>query len=216
VLPDHFKFIAQLPAGAEFCADGVSWEEYEQLLKDLGPSYAVRIFYDQGRLVIAVPPRTHEKPIKVIHTLISALSGELDVDAESLGASTLCDAVRARGAEPDDSFYVQHAAAVIGKLDLDLRRDPPPDIVIESGLANYFLDKFAIFAAFGVPEIWRISDNKVSVWLLNDGEYVESPVSHAFPFLPTATINEMLAKGLAEGERKAAQAFREWVREHRR
>jgi Uma2 family endonuclease len=211
---EYLEAIAHLPAGSALRADGIPWEEYEQLLDDLGPSYAVRIFYDQGKMEIVSPLPAHEKPTNVVHTLVIALRDELNIDIESLGASTLRDEMREKGAEPDDRFYVQNAALVIGKLDLDWQHDPPPDIVVESDLTSSSLDKFAIFAAFGVSEIWRIPDNKVSIWLLTDGEYVESPVSRAFPFLPTDVINEMLAKGLAEGERKAARAFREWVREN--
>ena len=40
--------------------------------------------------------------------------------------------MKAKGAEPDECFYVQNASAVIGKEEeIDLRYDPPPDIVVE-------------------------------------------------------------------------------------
>ncbi len=212
---DYLEAIAHLPPGTALITDGVSWEEYEQLLADLGPSYSVRIFYDEGRMEIMCPVPAHEKPVKVVHTLVIVLRDELDIDIESLGATTYREELKDRGAEPDDSFYVQHAAAVIGKLDLNLQRDPPPDLVVESDHTSSSLDKFAIYAALGVPEIWRITRNQVHLWLLEEGRYNESDVSRAFPFLPAEKLNECLSLGLAEGERKAAKALREWVKANR-
>src|SRR5437867_9425022 len=115
---NYLDAIAHLPAGTVLSADDVSWEEYEQLLKDLGPSYSVRIFYNQGRMEIMAPASAHEKPVKVIHRLVTALSDELDIDIESLGSTTLKKEMKAKGAEPDDCFYVQHARLIIGREDL--------------------------------------------------------------------------------------------------
>lgn len=211
---DYLEAIAHLPPGTVLSADNVSWEEYEQLLEDLGPSYSVRIFYDRGRMEIMAPTSAHEKPVKVIHRLINALSDELDIDIESLGSTTLRKEMKERGAEPDDCFYVQNAPLIIGKEDLDLQHDPPPDIVVENDLTSSSLNRFAIYDVLGVPEIWRISKWQVTIWLLDEDDYKPSPFSHAFPFLTSEKLNEFIAQGRAEGGRKAARAFRHWVSKH--
>ncbi len=208
------EVIDYLRPGAVYRDDHVTWEEYEQLLEDLGPSYSVRIFYDQGRMEIMSPLPAHEKPVKVLHRLITAISDELDIDIESLGSSTLKKELKDKGAEPDDCFYVQHAAQMIGRTDLDLHLDPPPDIAIESDLTSSSLDRFAIYAGLGVPELWRISNQYVRLWLLEAEEYKTSETSLAFPFLTATALNEHLVLGLTEGERKAARAFRTWIRAH--
>ena len=100
VTTDYLSAIAHLPPGAALWLDGVPWEEYENLLGDLGESYAVRIFYDHGKVEIIAPASTHEKRKGLIHTLVMALSDELDIDLESLGSTTLRAATQARGAEP--------------------------------------------------------------------------------------------------------------------
>ena len=166
---DYLAAIAHLPAGAVLCLDDVSWEEYESLLGDLGDDYAVRIFYDQGRMEIMAPASTHEKPKSVLHTLVTALRDELDIDIESLGSTTFKAQMKARGAEPDDCFYIQNAALVIGKADVDLEHVPPPDLVIEIDRTSTSLDKFSIYAALGVPEIWRVIANRVEIHLLENG-----------------------------------------------
>jgi Uma2 family endonuclease len=211
---DYLAAIAHLPAGAVLRIDDVSWGDYENLLADLGESYSVRIFYDQGRMEIMAPASTHEKPESVIHTLISALRDELDIDVESLGSTTLKKEMRSAGAEPDDCFYIQNAALVIGKEDLNLMHDPPPDLVVEIDWTSSSLDRFAIYAALGVPEIWRLARRQLRIHLLASDRYEESPISRAFPFLTAQVLSEFVARGLKEGERKVASAFREWVREH--
>lgn len=208
------EVVDYLRPGAVYRDDQVTWQEYEQLLEDLGPSYSVRIFYGQGRMEIMSPLPAHEKPVKVLHTLITALRDELDIDIESLGSSTLKKELKDKGAEPDDCFYVQHAAQMIGRTDLDLHLDPPPDIAIESDLTSSSLDRFAIYAGLGVPEPWRISNQYVQIWLLEAEEYETSETSLAFPFLTAAALNEHLVLGLTQGERKAARAFPTWVCAH--
>jgi len=205
-----------LPSGAILRVDDVPWEEYEQLLDDLGERYAVRIFYDNGRMEIMAPSTAHERPKNMIHDLVVVLRDELDIDIESLGSTTFRSQWKAKGAEPDDCFYVQNASAVIGKdEDFDIERDPPPDIVVENERSSASLDKFAIYAALGVPEIWRERKKVVLFYTLGGASYVEVSNSRAFPFLDSVSLSEFLAIGLGEGSRKAARAFRAWVREHR-
>lgn len=103
----YLEAIAHLPPGAVLSVDDVPWEEYERLLAELGDGYAVRIFYDRGRMEIMAPTSTHERLKNVIHRLVIALSDELDIDVESLGSTTFRTQLTARGAEPDDCFYVR-------------------------------------------------------------------------------------------------------------
>jgi Uma2 family endonuclease len=209
--PDYLAVITQLPPGTYFHADNVSWDVYERLLAEQSQSSGTRIFYDQGRMEAVSPTASHEKPVEIIATLIRVFRDQLDIDIESLGSTTLRLQIKAKGAEPDASFFVQHAAQVIGKADLKLPDDPPPDLIVESDLTSSSLDRFAIYAALGVPEIWRVTNWHVSIWLLNDGVYQELEMSGAFPFLARQTLSEFLVKGLNEGERKAALALREWM-----
>ncbi|MEW6207458.1 MAG: Uma2 family endonuclease [Acidobacteriota bacterium] len=210
---DYLAAIAHLPAGASLRVDDVPWEEYEQLLADLGEGYAVRIFYDQGRMEIMAPALPHERAKNVMHDLVVALRDEMDIEVISLGSTTLRREMSDKGAEPDDCFYVQNAEYILGLEDLNLESDPPPDIVVESDRTSSSLDKFPIYAALGVPEIWRLSKGRVQIHLLVGGGYEQSSASRAFPFLTADALSRFLAQGLAEGERKATRAFRAWLKE---
>jgi Uma2 family endonuclease len=213
-ITDYSSAIAHLPAAAVLRLDNVPWEEYEQLLADLGPGYAVRIFYDQGRMEIMGPSAAHELPKGIIARLLNALSDELDIDVESLGSTTFRSALKAKGAEPDDCFFVENAALIIGSEieEYDLERMPPPDIVVEVERTNASLDKFVIYAALGVPELWRVHKKTVRIFLLAGDTYTESSNSRSFPFLESQKLSEFLALGMAEGGRRAAQSFRRWLR----
>jgi Uma2 family endonuclease len=161
---------------------------------------------------IVSPKPIHERPIEILRRLVSAISDELEIDIESLGSTTLKKQMREAGAEPDACFYVQNAAVIHGYLDLDLAHDPPPDLVIESDHTSSSLDKFDIYARLGVPEIWRVLHQQVAFWRLRRNNYHEVKYSHCFPFLTAQILNEYLEQGLLSGERRAAKAFRQWIK----
>jgi Uma2 family endonuclease len=212
----YLEAIADLPNGATQTFDCVTWQDYEDLLAGLGPGYSVRIFYDEGRMEIMAPTPAHERAKNMLIALVYALRDELDVDIESLGSTTFRSKVKAKGFEPDDCFYVEHfAAALRMEEEFNPRRDPPPDIVVEVDRARTSLNKFAIFAALGVPEIWRVFKREVRIYVLTGDSYAEVSTSRAFPFLASRVLSEFIVMGLAEGGRKAARAFRIWVRENR-
>lgn len=209
------EFIGHLPPGATLRMDNVSWDDYENLLANLGESSHMRVFYDQGRVEILSPVSMHERPKNIINVLISVLSYELDIDIESLGSTTYKEELKARGAEPDDSFYIQNAKAVMGKDEnVDLAFDPPPDLVVEIDRSSSSLDKFPIYASLGVPELWRVHHRQVRIWLLSGDRYEESSHSQAFQFLTADVISRFLEQGITESSRKAAQAFRQWIRQN--
>lgn len=208
--PDYFEAVTHLPAGACLRMDGVSWDDYEELLHELGEGYAVKVFFDNGRMEITAPAYNHEQPISLLHRLVTVISDELDIDVQPIGSTTLRK-VKEQGAEPDDGFYVQNAPLIIGKQELDLTKDPPPDIVVEVDRTSSSLDKFSIYASLNIPELWRLYKNEVKFFVLVKGKFQESETSRTFPFLTSKALTEFLTLGLAEGERKAAKGFREWI-----
>ena len=210
--PDYLAAIKHLPPGTFFHADNVSWEVYDRLLNALSETNSVRVFYDQGRLEAMSPLGMHEKPTRIIGRLVAAMSDALDIEVESYGQTTLRKQMKAKGAEPDDSFYVQHAAQVIGPRELDLTQDPPPDLVIESDLTSSSLNRFTIYAGLGVPEIWQIVNHEVVFWVLKDGAYQEAAESHAFPFLSSERLNDFVRIGINQGQHRAARAFHQWMK----
>jgi Uma2 family endonuclease len=183
------------PRGPDHCIllSGVAWETYERLLADMGDSHAARFAYDQGVLEIMAPSYEHEKVKHNIAMLVELLAGELGIDIEGGGSTTFRRKDLIKGFEPDECFYIQHAEVVRGKKRIDLTEDPPPDLVIEIDITSPSLSKFPIFAALGIPEVWRYDGTKVSIFILVGTAYVERSDSVALAKVPSTVLSELLA-----------------------
>lgn len=206
--------ISMLSGHVELMVRETSWKEYEQLLEDFGPKSSARVFYNQGRMWIVPPLPDHERPKVVVNRLMGALSEELKMPVISFGSSTFRREKAAAGAEPDDSFYIRNADQLLNKKQIDLDSDPPPDIVVEIDHPSSSIDKFSIYAGLGVPEIWRVVESNVQIFVLAGDRYEASEASSIFPSLTAQTLSQFLEQGLTQGEWIAAPAFREWLRQN--
>lgn len=191
--------------------EGVTWEQYEQLLRDLGDRQ-VRVTYDQGKLEIMAPLFNHERWKKYFARLIEAMCEELDLEVELAGSTTFKREDLAKGLEPDECYYVQHADAVRAKSELDLAVDPPPDLVIEVDITSKSVPKEPIYAALRVPELWRYDGFRLTGLLLHNRQYRPSAASLAFPFLPMDRFQEFARRLATERQAKVLREFRAWVR----
>jgi Uma2 family endonuclease len=139
------------------------------------------------------------------------MSEELCVNLEAAGATTYKQEPF-QGSEPDESFYVRNAHAIIGKSRIDLSVDPPPDIVVEIDITNESLSKFPIYAAFGVPEIWRYDGKQAQIDRLVDQADVPSEASLSFPTLTAQAMTDFLEQSKTQGQSAALASFRKWFR----
>src|SRR5882672_4703239 len=167
---------------------GVSWQTYETLLREIGEQH-IFLTYDRGDLEIMAPSNFHERYKKVVARLIEILTLELDIPIVSGGNTTFRREDLEKGLEPDECYYVQHEPQMRDKWEVDLSQDPPPDLVLEMDYTHHALDRESIYAALGVPELWRCNGNRLEVLLLGtNGAYQLSTKSLAFPFLPVDQI----------------------------
>lgn len=206
--------VDHLPEGATLVVQDVSWEDYEQLLDDLGDRPGVRVLFDQGRLEIMSPLPEHEEYKDFIARMVYALSDKLDINLEPRGSATWKRKRDMKGAEPDTCFYVANADRIIGKRKIDLTVDPPPDIVVEIDTTNESSSKFPIYSTFGVPEIWRYvaRDNRVEMYQLREGAYVEISSSRSFPILTNVALADFIEQSKTQGQTAALAAFHAWIR----
>ncbi|WP_341738811.1 Uma2 family endonuclease [Microcoleus sp. CAWBG640] len=192
---------------------GVSWSTFKALLADVGDDRAWRIAYDRGVLEIRMPYLEHEVPKGLIESLIEATADELEIEVMKAGSLTLEREDLTRAVEPDSCFYIQNEASVRGKRDIKLPEDLPPDLVIESDYTNSSVNKDAIYAALGVPELWRYRRQSLQVYQLVEGKYQKCDRSLAFPFLPVAEIPGFIEQSRTIGQRSAVRLFRQRIRE---
>jgi Uma2 family endonuclease len=192
--------------------DDVSWPFYEGLLYELD-NRPVKVTFDSGRIEIMSPLPSHERWGNRIGRMIELLALDLDLTVDPLGSTTFKREDLAKGLEPDECYYVQHAADVRGKDELDLAIDPPPDLAIEIDITHRSIPRQPIYAALGVPELWRFDGLRLHVLRLSPaGQYEPAQASGVFPFLPMARFEQFLLRLRFEEQTAVLREFRDWVR----
>jgi Uma2 family endonuclease len=204
-----------LPDGATLLIHGFGWDEYERLLVDLGHSPHLRVSYDGGNLrIVSISPE-HEDYATAIEGLILTFCDDTEITLEGRGRATWRQQALEKGVEADACYYIQNAKRIIGKRKIALAEDPPPDLAIEIDLSTEARHKFPIYAALGVPEIWRYDGELIQFYLLRDGDYVEASTSEVLPGLPRDLLIESLNVNKTEGQTAARKYLREEIRQKR-
>jgi Uma2 family endonuclease len=205
----------ELTPGQRIVLRDVDWQQFEDILEELGDHRGSRLAYFKGTLEIVAPLPKHEQAKVVISYLLTTLLDELDMDWEPLGSTTFKRQEMQAGIEPDDCFYIQNHTLMIGRERIDLSVDPPPDLALEIDVTSK--TQLSAYEALRVPEIWRYEKGKLQINVLRDGHYVESQTSLTFPNFPVIEgISRFVEMSRTTGTRPALKAFRQWVREQLR
>lgn len=190
----------------------LSWRDYQTLLATLGEQ-RVRLTYDRGSLELMTPSYRHEHAKMLLGRLIETWTEEHNIPITSCGSTTFQRQDLDRGLEPDQCYYVQHEPVVRGQQDLDLQHDPPPDLALEVDITSSVLNRMAIYAALGVPEVWRYNGSTLDAYHLSPtGTYTKSDRSRTFPTLGLSDVLRFLDQSALVDETTLIRTFRQWVR----
>ena len=195
-----------------FLLKNISWQTYEALLKDLESQRGIRLTYDRGLLEIMTPLAPHERNSRLIGRLVEALTEELNIEICSLGSLTCKREDLARGLEPDECYYIQNEPVIRSLEQIDLNQDPPPDLAIEIDITISSINRLALYASLGVPEVWRYDGSRLIIYQLEGGEYKVCDRSSTFPLITSSEIIWFLELRKSNGETALIRLFREWVR----
>lgn len=184
-------------AGTRVVLTGVSWEAYERLNDDFMDRSGPRFTFDQGTLEIISPTLSHDQIIQRLTYIVAIVSGQLGIPNIDAGSVTVRRPDMERGFEADSTFYFTN----LGLMEpvtttIDLAIHPPPDLVIEVDATHSSLAKLPLFAALGIPEVWRVADiesGDVSILVLTEGAYVRSSASRAIPVLTCDALTQLVA-----------------------
>ena len=193
----------------------VHWETYERLIADLADSSAPRLTYDRGTLEIISPLPEHERYNRAMAAIVDIVADEWDIDFDNLGSTTFRREDLERGFEPDSCFYIRHAEQIRGKRQIDLTLDPPPDLVIEIDITRSSLDKLALYAAMGVPELWRYDGQSVRILVLDAGAFEEQARSRGLTRLDAAMLSTFMEESKTVKRTAWLRRVRTWAREQR-
>jgi Uma2 family endonuclease len=195
---------------------GVGWDDYIGLLDETPEQRYPRFTYFNGVLKIMGKQGTlHENISRFLYDLIRLTSLVLRIKIIPVGSMSLVSKRRSKGADPDESFYIQNADKVTFKNALfNDEKDTPPDLVIEIDETSKSTEKFTIYADFGIREFWRFDKNRLKIYELDEfGSYVEVERSVAFPILSIGILNEFLARRTNGDQFNALLDFEKWLRE---
>jgi Uma2 family endonuclease len=185
-------------------------------IRDAPGNRGYRMAYHDGVLEIMSPEFRHEKGGRRLGVLVFAYCAALEVACEPAGATTFRKGApglpEGKGKEPDESFYLGHAATLVhGRDTLDLTVDPPPSLWIEVDNRASTKAKLPLYAALGVPEVWRYRPRSRRLWFgrLAGRGYEALDGSVTLPGLTPALVLALLA----EAESRDVSAWDRWLRE---
>ncbi|MBC8139853.1 MAG: Uma2 family endonuclease, partial [Armatimonadetes bacterium] len=136
------------------------------------------LYFADNTLELWMPSEAHEELNRMVALLIALIYGEWDVEARDLGSMTHSDPATDRGFEPDTCFYedVETGGETVSR----------PRLAVEMERTNSALAKLPIYAAYGMPEVWRVSlsdtgELQARFYRLEEGDYREVSESIAVP-----------------------------------
>lgn len=201
----------QLSPGADIVLRNQSWTDYETLLERRGDRPTPKIYFDaktQEIRLMAPSPR-HGNRSRALSRFVECLLEYQERDYQNYDPITL-KKLDEKGVEPDSCFYIANWKAVLGKEKINLEVDPPPDLALEVDLTS--LTRPQDYESIGSPELWIYREARLSVYVFEQGHYVEQVDSPTFPNISvTALIPEYVEKAWHEGTSVAVREFKALV-----
>lgn len=203
----HLELLERLIAASDprseeaeqcFIFTGISWEEYEALLEDIGDDFpGLHVTYLEGMLEIVSPSRKHERNKTNTGLLLEAYFEETRTRFYGLGSTTFRRQARARGAEPDECYCLGTEKEF-------------PDIAIEVVKTSGGINKLEVYRGLGVPEVWFWKNERFSVYRLRGESYEQIDRSE---FLPNLDLELLATYVLYTEALDAVLEFRAAVRQ---
>lgn len=186
---------------SRFVIHGVPWWTYVALRDALDDQAGLKMTYLHGTLELMSPSTLHEDAKTIIARLIEVWAMERDLDLRGFGGATFRREAKERGLEPDECYK-------LGRLD----EDAVPDIAIEVIVTSGLVDKMAVYAGLGVPEVWewRPSTQTLAVHRLVGEVYERRERSEILPDLDVAELATYVRPG--ENQTQLAKAYQAALR----
>jgi Uma2 family endonuclease len=208
--------VPSLPQGCLLLLSEVDWTTYTRLLRAFAERPGVRLTYDRGELEIMAPLLRHDDDGRFIGDIVHLVTMVMGLPLHRGGSVTVRRRRKERGIEADECFWIANAHRMKGRRTLNLSRDPPPDLAIEVDVTKSSMDRFGIYAALRVPEIWRLTDRDTLAFHVLDqqGDYQIVEASLSIPLLTPAKVMEFLQLAReASDQNTVSRMVMEWARE---
>lgn len=201
-----------LRAAGRITLSNMSWEAYEQLLASLGER-PFHVNYSDGELEIKTLSAEHEAAKKRLAMLIEGLAFALRIPIAARGSTTFKDRRILRGAEPDECYYIANERRIRRRKRIDLRKDPPPDLVVEIDITYHEVDRERTYAQMKVPELWRFDGRRLTFEKLAGEQWAPIERSLSFPQIRPGDLMRFLRMAPRMDDTSLRWAFHDWLRE---
>jgi Uma2 family endonuclease len=193
----------------------VGWRGYSALLRLRGERPRPKMVYLDGDLYLMSPAFAHEFLKKRLGNFVMVVVEELDIPCIPAGETTLRRKKKRGGAEGDETFYLANLEPIRkkqGKENINLRRDPPPDLVVEAVNTHDADATVEVWRRLGVPEVWVCDAESLQILALQaDGSHARTPNSVAFPYLTAGEIFGWVTRPAEGSETAWIKELRRWV-----
>ncbi|MBX7174733.1 MAG: Uma2 family endonuclease [Pyrinomonadaceae bacterium] len=191
----------------------VTWETYNDFIQEtMDKIVNPRFYFENGNLFIMPLLPKHERINYFLELLINILTEEFQIDCIGLGSTTYQRKDIEKGFEPDSCFYFKYEKQMRNKDKLDMAVDPAPELIIEVDITSLSTNRQSIFAAFGVPEIWRFNGEKMQILKLENGKYSEIEKSLALPKVTPVKLTEFVQKSETLSRLEWISEVRNWAK----
>lgn len=182
------------PAQEQTFVLDTDWEGYLKISDAVGERQ-IKVTYDRGKLELMTLSYEHESMKGILSSLLEAYLVERHIDYAMGGGMTFRRQDKDRGLEPDECYWLGSWRAMQGVKRFDPLVHPPPDLVLEVDVSRSSIDRIAMLAALGVPEVWRYRrSGQLEVRVQETrGEYALVQASRALPGFEPATLLTFLA-----------------------
>jgi len=217
------------PAEQRLVLSDVSYQQFENLLVELGQHRTARLTYVRGKLEMMTPMAEHERCRKLLESLILVLADEAGMAVEAIAPVLVIHPELQCSIQPDACYYWQASAKAERSpspdeiVTIQLPQQPIPDLLVEVSMTKSALNKLAICASLDIPELWQyittggedVLKGAIRIYRLHNQAYVESTHSYAFPGLTPNQILQFLQHSDTLGLQKAIALLRDWCSQQR-
>lgn len=189
------ELLEGLAPGDSVLLEGLSWEEYVWFdLQRTEKRPNILLAYHECRLGFAANAFVHENNCQRLRSFVLAVAVAFKINLVGAGRTTFRRTDLRACVQADASYYIPPREALQGVRNIDLCVHPPPDLVIEVEDPRSPLPKLPIHAAIGVPEVWVLDRDGVTIhWLGATGEYEPHPASRALPMVKAADVWRLIS-----------------------
>jgi len=199
--------VAQGDLDRSILLQGVSWNTYQRL-RAADKNNHLRMTYDRGDLELMSPSQRHERVNHLLGRMIDQWTLVKDIEIVAGRHTTFSRKDLGRGLEADNCYWISNELAMRDVLDVDLTRDPPPDLAIEVDVTHSSIPKLPLYVALRVPEVWHWRFETLEVLRLDrEGTYRRRKASAELPKFPIQLAVRLIGQRSGTGDTAIIRQF---------